>query len=43
MVTPAPVAVMVMGKVPVVAFLGTERLKSVVPEPGAAMDAGLKL
>ena len=43
MVTPPPVAVMVIGKVPVVALLGTDRLKSVVPEPGAAIDAGLKL
>ena len=28
---------------PLVALRGTDRLKSVVPEPGAAMDAGLKL
>jgi hypothetical protein len=34
---------MVIGKVPVAALLATVRLKSVVPDPGAAMDAGVKL
>jgi hypothetical protein len=43
LVMPPPVAVMVIGKVPLVALRGTDRLKSVVPEPGAAIDAGLKL
>jgi hypothetical protein len=43
LVTPPPVAVMVIGKVPVLALEATVRLKSVVPEPGAAIEAGVKL
>jgi hypothetical protein len=43
LVTPPPVAVMVMVWVPVGALLATVRLKSVVPEPGAAIEAGVKL
>ena len=42
-VTPPPVPVIVMGYVPVVAVLETVRLKCAVPEPGAAIEAGLKL
>lgn len=43
MVTPPPVPVMVMGYVPVLAVLATVRLKCAEPEPGAAIEAGLKL
>ena len=43
LVTPPPTPVMVMAKVPVGALLDTVRLKSVVPEPGAPMEAGVKL
>lgn len=43
LVTPPPVAVMVMGYVPMGAVRETERLKSEVPDPGAAIEAGLKL
>ena len=42
-VTPPPVAVIVIGYVPVGAVLATVRVKSEVPEPGAAIVAGLKL
>ena len=35
--------VMVIGKVPVPAFLETVSVKSDVPEPGAAIEVGLKL
>jgi len=42
-VTPPPVPVIVMGYVPVFAERETVRLKCAVPEPGAAIDAGLKL
>ena len=42
-VTPPPVPVMVIGYVPRGAFRDTVRLKCEEPEPGAAMDAGLKL
>ena len=40
---PPPVPVIVIGYVPVRAFLVTINVKSDVPEPGAAMEAGLKL
>jgi len=39
---PPLVPVMVIGKVPVVAVLATVSVKSEVPEPGAAMEVGLK-
>lgn len=42
-VTPPPVPVIVMGYVPVLAVRETVRVKCEVPEPGAAIDAGLKL
>ena len=42
-VTPPPVAVIVNGYVPVFVLRATVMLKSVVPEPGAAIDAGEKL
>ena len=42
-VTPPPVPVIVMGYVPVLAVLATVRMKSAEPEPGDAIDAGLKL
>ena len=42
-VTPPPVAVIVIVEVPVGAVRETVKLKSVVPEPGAAMEVGLKL
>jgi hypothetical protein len=41
LVTPPPVPVMVIGKVPVGAFLATVRVKSEVPDP--VMEVGLKL
>jgi len=34
---------MVMGYVPLVALPATDRLKSVDPEPGAPIEAGVKL
>lgn len=40
---PPPVPVMVIGNVPVRADRDTVRVKSDVPEPGAAIEAGLKL
>jgi hypothetical protein len=43
LVTPPPVPVMVMGYVPVGAFLETVKVKSDEPEPGAPMEVGLKL
>jgi hypothetical protein len=42
-VTPPPVPVIVMGYVPVGAAFETVRLKCAVPDPGAAIEAGLKL
>jgi hypothetical protein len=42
-VTPPPVPVIVMGYVPVGAVFETVRLKCVLPEPGAVIEAGLKL
>ena len=42
-VMPPPVPVIVIGYVPSGAFLATVRMKSDEPEPGAAMEAGLKL
>ena len=41
--TPPPVPVIVIGYVPVGALRPTVRVKSDVPEPGAAIDEGLKL
>ncbi len=43
LVTPPPVALMVIVEVPVGAVLATVSVKSEVPEPGAAIEAGLKL
>jgi hypothetical protein len=40
-VTPPPVPVIVIGYVPLAAFLETDRLKCAVPDP--VTDAGLKL
>ena len=40
---PPPVPVIVIGYVPVGAFLATVSVKSVVPEPGAPIEVGLKL
>lgn len=42
-VWPPPVPVIVITCVPVGAFLATVRVKSDVPEPGAAIGLGLKL
>jgi hypothetical protein len=42
-VEPPPVPLIVMGCVPVPAFLETVSVKCEVPAPGAAMEAGLKL
>jgi hypothetical protein len=42
-VMPPPLPEIVIGYVPVLAVLATVRLKSEVPEPGAAIEAGLKL
>ena len=41
-VTPPLVPVMVIGKVPVGAFLETVKVKCEVPEPGAPIEVGLK-
>ena len=43
LVTPPPMAVIVMGYVPVFVDDETDRLKCTEPDPGAAMLAGLKL
>lgn len=43
LVTPPPMAVIVMGYVPVFVDVETVRLKCAEPEPGAAMGFGLKL
>lgn len=40
---PPPAALIVMGNVPGTAVAATARVRVDVPEPGAAMDAGLKL
>jgi hypothetical protein len=40
---PPPVPLMVMEYVPLVALLATDRLKFAEPEPGAAIDEGVKL
>jgi hypothetical protein len=42
-VIPPPVPVIVIGYVPVGAFLDTDKVKWELPEPGAAIDPGLKV
>ena len=42
-VTPPPVAVMVMVRFPSLAFLPTRTVMVEVPEPGAAIELGLKV